>query len=105
MVVSSDQRPHRSQRTADGFTNGGKEQCGPDGEAIQSGSIKAVRRIVRLSLNDELVTAPSEAEKQANFYREVLNFSRSSGAARCLDSDVRVSDSMAPAFLAIRAHR
>jgi hypothetical protein len=40
-------------------------------------SIAAVRRIVLLSLNDELVTAPSEAEEQANVYRELLNYSRS----------------------------
>ena len=37
----------------------------------------AVRRIVRLTLNDELVTAPSEAEEQANLYRELLNYPHS----------------------------
>ena len=38
---------------------------------------RRVRRIVLLSLNDELVTAPSETEEQANVYRELLNYSRS----------------------------
>lgn len=47
------------------------------GESIRADSIAAVRRIVRLTLSDELVTAPSEAEEQANFYRELLNYRRS----------------------------
>ena len=47
------------------------------GESIRADSIAAVRRIVRLTLSDELVTAPSEAEEQANLYRELLNYPRS----------------------------
>jgi hypothetical protein len=47
------------------------------GESIRADSIAPVRRIVRLTLGDELVTAPSEAEEQANLYRELLNYSRS----------------------------
>jgi hypothetical protein len=47
------------------------------GQSIRADSIAAVRRIVSLTLNDELVTAPSEAEEQANLYRELLNYRRS----------------------------
>lgn len=53
------------------------QEAHTDGQSIRADSIAAVRRIVLLSLNDELVTAPSEAEEQANFYRELLNYSRS----------------------------
>jgi hypothetical protein len=48
-----------------------------DGEPIRADSIAAVRRVVLMSLNDELVTAPSEAEERANVYRELLNYPRS----------------------------
>ena len=44
------------------------------GESIRADSIAAVRRIVRLTLSDELVTAPSDAEEQANMYRGLLNY-------------------------------
>jgi hypothetical protein len=47
------------------------------GESIRADSIAAVRRIVTLTLSDELVTAPSEAEEQSNVYRELLNYPRS----------------------------
>jgi hypothetical protein len=47
------------------------------GQSIRADGIASVRRIVRLTLNDELVTAPSEAEEQANMYRELLNYPRS----------------------------
>jgi hypothetical protein len=47
------------------------------GESIRADSIAAVRRIVRLTLGDELVSAPSWAEEQANLYRELLNYPRS----------------------------
>jgi hypothetical protein len=47
------------------------------GESIRADSIAAVRRIVSLTLSDELVTAPSEAEEQANLYRELLHYRRS----------------------------
>jgi hypothetical protein len=43
------------------------------GEPIRADSIAIVRRILRLTLSDELVTAPSEAEEQANVLRELLN--------------------------------
>lgn len=52
------------------------------GESIRADSIAAVRRIVRLTLSDQLVTAPSEAEEQANFYRELLNYPRSPALAQ-----------------------
>ena len=42
-------------------------------QPIRADGIAAVRRIVAMCLNDDLVTAPSEAEEQANFYRELLN--------------------------------
>jgi hypothetical protein len=48
-------------------------------EPIRADSVASVRRIVRLTLNDELVTAPSEAEEQANLYRELLNHQCSPG--------------------------
>lgn len=48
-----------------------------DGESIRTDGIAAARKIVRLSLEDELVTAPSQAEEQANLYRELLNYPRS----------------------------
>ena len=38
-----------------------------------------MRRIVLLSLSDQLVTAPSEAEEQANLFRELLNHRCSPG--------------------------
>jgi hypothetical protein len=47
------------------------------GQPTCADSIAAVRRIVRLTLDDELVTAPSEAEEQANLYRELLKYPRS----------------------------
>jgi hypothetical protein len=47
------------------------------GESIRADSIAAVRRIVSLTLSDKLVTAPSEAEEQANMYRELLHYPRS----------------------------
>lgn len=50
-----------------------------EGQPIRADSIAAVRRIVSLTLNDELVTAPSEAEEQSNVYRELLNYPRSPG--------------------------
>lgn len=49
------------------------------GEPIRAASIAAVRRIVRLTLCDELVTAPSDAEYQANAFRELLNHPCSPG--------------------------
>lgn len=52
------------------------EKAHAAGESIRADSIAAVRRIVLLCLNDQLVTAPSEAEEQANFYRELLNYKR-----------------------------
>jgi hypothetical protein len=47
------------------------------GEPIRADGIAAVRRIVRLTLNGEFVTAPSEAEEQSNLFRELLNYPRS----------------------------
>jgi hypothetical protein len=47
------------------------------GEPINGESVAAVRRLVRLSLNDELAPAPSDAAAQAGLYRELLNYARS----------------------------
>lgn len=44
------------------------------GEPINAQSIGYVRKLVRLSLNDELVSAPSDAAEQAGIYRELLNY-------------------------------
>lgn len=49
------------------------------GEPIRADGIAAVRRIVNLTLRDELVRAPSDAEEQANVFRELLNHSCSPG--------------------------
>ncbi|ODQ90264.1 hypothetical protein [Mycolicibacterium holsaticum] len=48
-----------------------------EGQPIRADGIAAVRRIVSLTLKDELVTAPSQAEEQSNLYRELLNYPRS----------------------------
>ncbi|BBY41332.1 hypothetical protein MMAN_54660 [Mycobacterium mantenii] len=56
------------------------------GEPIRADSVAAVRRIVRLSLDDELVTAPSEAEEQANLFRELLNHHCSPGLLQHITS-------------------
>ena len=50
-----------------------------ESESIRADSIAAVRRMVLLCLNGRFVSAPSEAEEQANFYRELLNYPRSPG--------------------------
>jgi hypothetical protein len=47
------------------------------GEPINAESIAHVRKLVRLSLDDELVSAPSDAAGQAGLYRELLNYRRS----------------------------
>lgn len=47
------------------------------GEPISADSIANVRRLVRLSMDDKLVPAPSDAEGQAGLYRELLNYRRS----------------------------
>jgi len=47
------------------------------GQPIKADSIAAVRKLVRLSLDDELVPAPSDAAAQAGIYRELLNYTRS----------------------------
>ncbi len=52
------------------------EEAANAGESINAESVAAVRRLVRLSLDDELVPAPSDAASQAGFYRELLNYRR-----------------------------
>jgi len=47
------------------------------GEPIKADSVASVRKLVRLSLDDELVPAPSDAAAQAGLYRELLNYNRS----------------------------
>ena len=44
------------------------------GEPWSADSIAYVRRLVRLTLADELVPAPSDTEGQAGIYRELLNY-------------------------------
>ncbi len=44
------------------------------GKPIKAESIAYVRRLVRLSLDDQIVPAPSDAAAQAGFYRELLNY-------------------------------
>src|ERR1700754_2909940 len=44
------------------------------GEPCNADSIAYVRRLVRLTLADERVPAPSDAEGQAGIYRELLNY-------------------------------
>lgn len=44
------------------------------GEPINAESIANVRKLVRLSLNDELVRAPSDAASQAGLYRELMHY-------------------------------
>ncbi len=48
------------------------------GEPVKPGRVTEVRRIVQLTLDDELAT-PSEAELQAGLYRELLNYPSSPG--------------------------
>lgn len=47
------------------------------GQPCRADNIAGVRKIVRLTLDDELVQAPSDAEGQAGMYRELLNYRRS----------------------------
>jgi hypothetical protein len=53
------------------------EEAAEAGEPINAESIAHVRKLVRLSLDDELVSAPSDAAGQAGLYRELLNYRRS----------------------------
>jgi hypothetical protein len=52
-------------------------EAGAAGEPCNEDSIAAVRRIVRLTLADERVPAPSDAQEQAGIYRELLNYPHS----------------------------
>jgi hypothetical protein len=47
------------------------------GEPCRADSIAGARKTVRLTLDDELVSAPSDADGQAALYRELLNYSLS----------------------------
>lgn len=47
------------------------------GEPCNAESIAYVRRILCLTLADQLVPAPSDAQEQAGLYRELLNHPRS----------------------------
>lgn len=63
-----------------GLTDGKmSEEADAAGEPCSADSIAYVRRLVRLTLDDELVPAPSDAEGQAGMYRELLNYRRSPG--------------------------
>lgn len=50
------------------------QEARDSGEPCSAESIAYVRRLLRLTLNDELVPAPSDAESQAAIYRELLNY-------------------------------
>jgi hypothetical protein len=56
------------------------------GEPIRADSIAEVRRIVGLTLNDDLVSAPSDAEAQANVFRELLNHPCSQGLRQLINT-------------------
>lgn len=47
------------------------------GRPIKEPSIADIRRILRHTLNDTLVPAPSDAQNQAAIYQELLNYSTS----------------------------
>lgn len=53
------------------------QQAHAAGEPIRADGVAAVRRIVQLCLDGRFVAAPSDAENQSNFYREMLNYRRS----------------------------
>ncbi|GJJ22552.1 hypothetical protein MTY414_62250 [Mycolicibacterium mageritense] len=55
------------------------EEAVKAGEPINADSVADVRRVVRLSLDDQLVPASSDAAGQAGLYRELLNYPRSPG--------------------------
>jgi hypothetical protein len=48
-----------------------------EGQPINAESVAAVRRLVRMTLDDQIVPAPSDAAAQAAIYRELLNYRRS----------------------------
>jgi hypothetical protein len=50
------------------------QEASAAGQPCSADSIAYVRKTVRLTLDDELVSAPSDAEWQANLYRELLNY-------------------------------
>jgi hypothetical protein len=52
-------------------------EASAEGEPCNAESIAHVRRMLRLTLADELVPAPSDAQEQAGIYRELLNHPRS----------------------------
>jgi len=53
------------------------EEAVKAGEPISAESVMAMRKLVRKCLDDQIVSAPSDADGQAGFYRELLNYSRS----------------------------
>jgi hypothetical protein len=54
------------------------QEASAAGQPCNAESIAYVRRMVRLTLADELVPAPSDAQEQAGLYRELLNYPHSS---------------------------
>ena len=50
------------------------EEASAAGQPCSADSIAYVRKTVRITLDDGLVSAPSDAEWQANLYRELLNY-------------------------------
>ncbi len=56
------------------------------GQPIGADSIAAVRRIVRLTFDDKLVTAQSEAGELGNCFRELKNHRCSAGLLQHIDT-------------------
>jgi len=51
-----------------------KEFLADEGKRINADSIADVRKLVALTLEDKLVSTPSDATSQARIYRELLNY-------------------------------
>jgi hypothetical protein len=68
-------------------------------EPINAESVSQVRRLVRLSLDDELVPAPSDAAGQAGLYRELLNYRRSPELAQHINTKLAKLRELDPKIL------
>jgi len=66
------------------------------GEPIQPDSIAYVQRILKFTLRNELVTAPSDAEEQANVFRELLNHQCSPGLLQHINAKLAELSAIGP---------
>jgi len=66
------------------------------GEPCSADSIAAERRIVRLTLDDQLISAPSDAEWQAGVYRELLNYECSPGLRQHIITQLKKLQQIGP---------